>query len=65
MGAQKMGYFSRGEFTSGFAALGANSIAQIKKALPSLEAAVRQPAALAEFYAYSFRFCLTVSGGLR
>ena len=47
---------------AGFASLNASSVAQLKKALPSLEAAVGDPASLQDFYTFAFKFCLTVGG---
>ena len=44
MGAQKLGYFSRAEFRAGLSELGATSVAQLRKALPTLATEVRRPA---------------------
>lgn len=41
MGAQKMGYFSRAEFRTGLSELGASSLAQLRKVLPTLATEVR------------------------
>ncbi len=60
MGAQKMGYFSRAEFSTGLSELGATSVAQLRKVLPSLASEVRHAHALEQFHRFAFRFCLTV-----
>ena len=61
MGAQKMGYFTRSEFKCGLSELGATTVAQLKKALPSLAAEVQAAHTLEEFHKFAFQFCLTVS----
>ncbi|GAB4817652.1 hypothetical protein N2152v2_004698 [Parachlorella kessleri] len=61
-GAKRMGFFSREEFLDGFKLMNSSSVAQLLKALPSLEAAVQDPATLQDFHIYAFRFCLTEPG---
>ncbi len=58
MDAQKMGYFTKQQFFSGCQRLGANSLAQLKKALPQLDALVSNPSSFHSFYVFAFRFCL-------
>jgi hypothetical protein len=65
MGAQRMGYFSRAEFKSGLAEVGAVTIAQLRKVLPTLSAELRSPHRLEEFHRFAFRFCLTVRQGAK
>lgn len=62
MGAQKMGYFTRSEFKCGLSELGATTVAQLKKALPSLAAEVQAAHTLEEFHKFAFQFCLTEPG---
>ncbi|KAL4426820.1 hypothetical protein ABPG77_006606 [Micractinium sp. CCAP 211/92] len=62
MGAQRMGYFSRAEFGAGLSELGATSVAQLRKVLPSLASEVRHAHALEQFHRFAFRFCLTEPG---
>ncbi|KAL4430988.1 hypothetical protein ABPG75_006244 [Micractinium tetrahymenae] len=62
MGAQKMGYFSRAEFKAGLSELGATSVAQLRKALPTLATEVRHPHTLEQFHRFAFCFCLTEPG---
>lgn len=60
MKAQKMGYFSRQEFETGFETLHARTIAQLKKALPTLnKIATNQQK---DFHDFAFRFCFTEPG---
>jgi hypothetical protein len=60
MGAQKMGFFTRAEFKGGLAELGATTLAQLRRLLPTLSAELASPHALEEFHKFAFRFCLTV-----
>lgn len=62
MGAQKMGYFSRAEFRTGLSELGASSLAQLRKVLPTLATEVRHPHTLEQFHHFAFRFCLMEPG---
>jgi DCN1-like protein 4/5 len=62
MGAKRMGYFARDEFAAGMASLPAASLAQLQTALPRLDGHVASAAALDDFFAFAFKFCLTVRG---
>ncbi|XP_031129592.1 DCN1-like protein 4 [Ipomoea triloba] len=59
MQAEKQGYFTLEEWRKALKALRADTIQKIKKALPELEKEVRRPSNFVDFYAYSFRYCLT------
>ncbi|KAK9838249.1 hypothetical protein WJX81_000160 [Elliptochloris bilobata] len=59
MGAQRMGYFSRGEFESGARALKAADAKSLRRAALGLEDEVAAPAALLAFATFAFKFCLT------
>ena len=60
MGAQRMGFLSRDEFARGCQALGATSIAQLKKAMPKLDSMIAHKDAFLEFFLFAFKFCLEV-----
>lgn len=62
MGAKRMGFFSRQEFLHGCRTVGASTLAQLKKALPKLDAAIAAPDAFQGFYTFAFQFCLTEPG---
>ncbi|CAN6896120.1 DCN1-like protein 4 isoform X2 [Brassica napus] len=59
MKAEKQGYITHEEWTRGLKALRADTIDELKKALPQLEKEVRTPSNFADFYAYAFRYSLT------
>ncbi|CAF2258329.1 unnamed protein product [Brassica napus] len=59
MKAEKQGYITHEEWTRGLKALRADTIDELKKALPLLEKEVRTPSNFADFYAYAFRYSLT------
>ncbi|CAL8462542.1 g2075 [Coccomyxa elongata] len=60
MEAQRMGYFSREEFSRGLRALNATTIDKLRKALPKLEEEVdANPEAFSSFFTFAFKFCLT------
>ncbi|CAN7134196.1 unnamed protein product [Brassica rapa subsp. narinosa] len=59
MKAEKQGYITHEEWTRGLKALRADTIDELKKALPELEKEVRTPSNFADFYAYAFRYSLT------
>ena len=62
MEAQRMGFFSREEFSRGLRALNASTVDRLRKALPKLEEEVdSNPAAFSSFFTFAFKFCLTVS----
>jgi len=60
MGAQRMGYFTRGEFEGGARALKAADAKSMKKAALGLEDEVAAPAPLLAFATFAFKYCLTV-----
>ena len=63
MGASRMGYFSREEFVRGLRALGTPTLDKLRKALPKLESDMESdPDAFSSFFAFAFKFCLTVRG---
>lgn len=59
MQAARQGYFTLDEWRLGLKALRADTIIKLKKALPDLVKEVRKPSNFSDFYAYSFRYCLT------
>ncbi|KAJ4866271.1 hypothetical protein Rs2_52114 [Raphanus sativus] len=59
MKAEKQGYFTQEEWTRGLVALRADTLDNLKKALPELEKEVRSPSNFADFYAYAFTYSLT------
>ncbi|KAJ0984841.1 hypothetical protein J5N97_003197 [Dioscorea zingiberensis] len=59
MKAEKQGYFTLEEWRRGLMALHADTIIKIKKRMPDLEREVTRPTNFLDFYAYSFRYCLT------
>uniref|UniRef100_M4DJH1 Defective in cullin neddylation protein n=1 Tax=Brassica campestris TaxID=3711 RepID=M4DJH1_BRACM len=59
MKAEKQGYITHEEWTRGLKALRADTIDELKKALPQLEKEVRTPSNFADFYAYACRYSLT------
>ncbi|MCL7035325.1 hypothetical protein MKW94_023650 [Papaver nudicaule] len=61
MSAAKMGYFTRAEWQNGFAALRADSMYALSRALTELEKKVRRASKeeFLEFYTYAFNYCLT------
>ncbi|KAJ0247959.1 Defective in cullin neddylation protein [Hirschfeldia incana] len=59
MKAEKQGYFTQEEWIRGLMALRADTIDELKKALPELEKEVRTPPNFADFYASTFRYSLT------
>lgn len=58
MGCDRMGYFSKEQFFTGCQRLNAKTLAQLKKALPQLDAIVSTPSNFHSFYSFAFRFCL-------
>lgn len=60
MGAQRMGYFTRGEFEGGARALKATDAKSMKKAALGLEDEVAAQAPLLAFATFAFKYCLTV-----
>jgi len=60
MGAQRMGYFARGEFECGARLLRAADAKALRRAALALEDEVAAPAALLAFATFAFRYCLTV-----
>ncbi|KAL4524828.1 hypothetical protein Ndes2526A_g06932 [Nannochloris sp. 'desiccata'] len=58
MGCDRMGYFSKQQFYAGCQRLHAKTLAQLKKALPQLDAIVSPPPKFHSFYSFAFRFCL-------
>ncbi|KAJ0962406.1 hypothetical protein J5N97_030234 [Dioscorea zingiberensis] len=59
MKAEKQGYFTLEEWRKGLRALHADTIIKIKKRMPNLEREVMRPTNFLDFYACSFRYCLT------
>ncbi|KAG0486575.1 hypothetical protein HPP92_008670 [Vanilla planifolia] len=59
MNAERQGYFTLEEWRRGLKALRADNLSKLKKALPELEKEVLRPQNFQDFYAYSFRYCLT------
>ncbi|XP_044494926.1 DCN1-like protein 5 isoform X2 [Mangifera indica] len=59
MKAEKQGYFTLEEWRRGLKSLRADNVNKLKKSLPELEKEVKRPSNFMDFYAYSFRYCLT------
>ena len=60
--AERMGFFTKEEFRRGCSRLSVTSLAQLKKSLPKLDAAIANPTSFASFYSFAFDYCLTDPG---
>ena len=60
--AAQMGYFTKEEWSRGFAACHAKTMAGLKRGLKTLDRTVEDPDDFEEFFEYAFDYCLTGAG---
>jgi DCN1-like protein 4/5 len=60
--AAQMGYFTKEEWSRGFAASHAKTMAGLKRGLKTLDRTVEDPDDFEEFFEYAFDYCLTEPG---